>query len=277
MLRTSLILAASLLAANVVAAPPVAPAAQVKNVPAMATTDSQKFALDRLMDMAKFLGSTQKFSATLRVGYDVPQANGQTIEFGEFRDIWISRPNLLRMEETGSDGGQSLTLFDGKLITVYDDDTGTYAQAPQPGSIDDSVIYFVRDLKMRLPLAPLLMQTFSDELGRRLQSIEYVERTAVVGQPAHHIAGRTANADFQIWIADSKQPLPLRMIMNYRKAEGQPKFWADFSNWNLSPKFRKSTFAFNPPSDANQIVFAVQLAPPPPPPPQATQPKGGRK
>ncbi len=267
MLRASLLLAATLLATNTVPAELAKAAGQAAGVPAAAKgvveeTESQKFARARLMEMAKFLGGAEKFSVTLRVDYDVIQANGQKIEFGEIRDVAVQRPDHIRILDSASNGDSDLTLFDGKLLTVLDGETGLYAQAPQPGSIDDSVIYFVRDLQMRLPLAPVLMKTFADELQRRVRSIEYVEHTDILGEPAHHVAARGDKVDIQVWIADSKQPLPLRIVLTYPAEEGQPQFRGNFSKWDMSPRFSESTFVFEAPADAEKITFAVQFQPP---------------
>lgn len=276
--RTSLFLVSSLLVANVAWAQQAAPSQPpVVSAPAV-RTESQKFASDKLLEMAKFLSRQEKFSATLRIGYEVPQANGQKIEFGEIRDLAVQRPNRVRMSEQGSDGRGNLMVFDGKTITLLDGETGKYAQVPQPGDIDHTVVYFVRDLKMRLPLAPLLMAHFPEEMQGRIESVDYVERTTILGEPAHHIAARTAIMDFQVWIADGKRPLPLRIVLNYRNEAGHPQFWAQISKWNLSPQFAKSTFEFKPPKGAEQIPFAVQV-------PHlaastqtgATQPQGGKQ
>ena len=259
MLRTRLFLASSLLAATFASAQQAAPDLPPTLSTPAAQTESQKLASAKLMEMAKFLSRQEKFSATLRVGYEVPQANGQKIEFGEIRNLAVQRPNRVRMSEQQSDGRGKLMVFDGKSITLMDGDTGKYAQVPQPGDIDHTVVYYVRDLKMRLPLAPLLMAHFPEEMQGRVESIDYVERTTILGQPAHHIAARTANMDFQVWIADGKRPLPLRIVLNYRNEAGHPQFWADFSKWNLAPQFAKTTFEFKPPKGAEQILFAVQL------------------
>jgi hypothetical protein len=264
MLRPSLILATSLLATNTAWAETAPAPGQAASLPmsagATATeTELQQFARARLMEMARFLGGAEKFSVTLRVGYEVVQDNGQKIEFGEIRELAVQRPNRVRVLEAASHGDRDLMLFDGKLITMLDGETGLYAQAPQPGDIDATVVHFVRDLQMRLPLAPMFMQRFPDELQRRVQSIEYVERTDILGQPVHHVAARTAAVDFQVWIADSKQPLPLRVVLNYPAAEEHPQFWANFTKWNLSPSFGKTTFEFNPPAGAKQIVFAAHM------------------
>jgi hypothetical protein len=105
------------------------------------------------------------------------------------------------------------------------------------------------------------MSRLADELQRRLTSIDYVERSSLHGKPVHHIAGRTAAVDFQVWIADGKQPLPERIVITYKAEAGQPQFRADFGKWNLAPKFDKATFRFKPAANSSRIMFAVQVPP----------------
>jgi hypothetical protein len=262
MLRTSLILATSILATNIAwADQPLPGPARTDSEQAAIETESQQFARARLMEMASFLGSREKFGVTMRAGYEVVQDSGQKIEFGEIRELVVQRPDHVRVTEVASHGGQNLMLFDGKQITMFDGETGLFAQAPQPGDIDTTVVHFVRDLKMRLPLAPMLMQRFAEELQRRVQSLEYVEYTDIMGEPAYHIVARTESVNFQVWIADTEQPLPQRIVMNYPLQEGHPQFWANFSKWDLSPTIDKTTFEFKPPADAQQILFSAEFIP----------------
>jgi len=267
MLRVLVILASTILVVSAARAEEPKPKpnpvpSQAANSPAASETESQQFARARMLEMAKFLGQNDRFTVSIKIGYDVLQANGQKIEFGEVRELAVQRPNRARILETAGHKGRDMMLFDGKFITMFNGETGYYAKAPQPGDIDATVVNFVRDLQMRLPLAPMLMTTFDQELQRRVQRVDYVELTDVLGVPAHHIAARTANVDFQVWIADNeKRPLPLRIVLTYPSAEGQPQFRADFSKWNLSPRFNKATFEFKPPANAKQIPFAAQVLP----------------
>ena len=260
MLKQSLILATSL-ALTAATAQAQAPAAPLQTL--TLASESQRFAHDRLLEMARFLGSSQRFSVALRISYDAVQDDGQKIEFCEVRDVAVERPNRVRIAETSSDGSNNLMLFDGERITVSSGDgkSVVYAQTLQPGDIDATVVHYVRDLKLRLPLAPVLMSRLADELQRRLTGIDYVERSSLHGKPVHHIAGRTAAVDFQVWIADGKKPLPERIVITYKAEAGQPQFRADFSKWNLSPKFDKATFRFKPAANSSQIMFAVQVPP----------------
>lgn len=260
MLKKSLLLATTLAATAVWAQAPTPASVPPVQVFAPAT-ESQRFAHDRLLAMARFLGNSQRFSAALRISYDAVQDDGQKIEFGEVRDVAVERPNRVRVAETSSDGSRGLMLFDGERITISSGTNGLYAQTLQPGNIDDTVVHYVRDLKMRLPLAPVLMSRLADELQRRLTGIDYVERSALHGKPVHHIAGRTAVVDFQVWIADGRKPLPERIVITYKAEPGQPQFRADFGKWNLAPKFDQATFRFKPAPNSSRIMFAVQVPP----------------
>jgi len=212
-----------------------------------------------LMGMAKFLSQAQRFSVNVQGNYDVVQGSGQKIEFGEMRTITVSRPNGLRVEAEHSDGEQHLVLYDGKDITVFSPSQNVYAQVSKPGGIDGAVQYFLKDLHMRLPLAALLLSRFPEEIQRRTRSLDYVERTETEGRPTHHLAGRTETVDYQVWIAEGAQPLPLRAVLTYKNAEGQPQFRAQFYDWNFSPEVQDSQFAFTPPEGARKISFLAQV------------------
>jgi hypothetical protein len=240
-----------------------------KNV--AAETPSQAEARAILMKMANFLASTQTFSVSLRGGYDAVQASGQKIEFGESRTITVSRPNRLRVEGERSDGAKTLVILTGKEIVLVDLTSKVYATTPQPGPIDDSVVYFVRDLGMRLPLAALLLSRLPSDLQDRVRSVDYVEKTTISGVPSHHLAARGDTVDYQVWVADGDKPLPQRIVLTYKKAVGQPQYWAQFMDWNLEPKIDDATFSGRVPDGLQKIAFAAQL------PHKPTAPASARK
>ncbi len=249
--------AAFLLAAGLAYAQQPAPD---KKAPAAATAaESQAQASAILMRMAEFLGGTQRFSVSVRAGYDAVQESGQKIEFGEIRKITVSRPDRLRVEVERDDGAKTLAVFNGKEILLLDATSNVYATAPQPGGLDDTIVYFVKDLGVRVPLAVLLVSRAAAELKDRVRSVDYVEKTNIYGSPSHHLAGRTDTVDFQMWVADGDKPLPQRVVITYKKAKGEPQFRAQLSDWNLAPAIEDSTFLVTPPDGAQKGMFAAQL------------------
>ena len=222
-------------------------------------TASQAQARAILMKMAEFLGGTPNFRVGVRSGYDAVQPSGQKIEFGEYRTVTLSRPDRLRIESERSDGAKTLVVLTGKEIALVDFSSKVYATAPQPGTLDESIVYFVRDLGMRLPLAALLLNRLPAELQDRVRSVNYVEKTSIYGTASHHLAARTDTVDLQVWVADGDKPLPQRIVLTYKKAAGQPQFWAQFIDWNLAPQLDNATFSVQIPDGLQKVAFAAQL------------------
>jgi len=225
----------------------------------MAVAETERDAKTILMSMAEFLAKTPRFSVNLTDSYEVLQESGQKIEFSETRKITVNRPNGLRVEVEHSDGEKHFVLYDGKEITTFSPTQNVYAQVSKPGGIDEAVTYFLKDLHMRLPLAALLLSRFPAELESRTQALDYVEKDVIYGTPVHHLAGRTETVDYQVWIPAGTQPLPLRVVLTYKNAEGQPSFRAQFSDWNLTPEIQENQFAFTPSEKARKIAFLAQL------------------
>jgi hypothetical protein len=242
---------ALLCAASVLAAPGLARA----QVTAPGPPDARAI----LLGMAELLAKTPRMSVTVQGAYDAVQASGDKVEWNEIRRLTVSRPDRLRMESERSDGSRRLVVFDGRAISTFDESGRVYAQAPQPGGIDEALVYFVRDLGIRFPLAVLLVSNARAELERRVKSVRYVEKTGIFGAPSHHIAGWTDTVGFQAWISAGDQPLPLRIVITYKDAPGQPQFRAQFSSWNLAVEPLDSVFTFTPPADATRIPFAVAM------------------
>jgi hypothetical protein len=208
-----------------------------------------------LQRAAQHMADAERFSVTIRNGYDAVQADGQKIEFGDQRQVLVNRPDQLRVDVVRSDGKQSTVVFNGKNLTAYDHTNNVYAQSAIAGDVDAAIKHFVRDLRMRLPMAMLLVRQLPTDLTRRVQQLDYVEETVSRGVPSDHLAGRGADVDFQIWIARGEQPLIQRVVLTYKLEEGAPQFRAEFSDWNFSPAVPASKFEFQPPADAKPIQF----------------------
>ena len=151
--------------------------------------------------------------------------------------------------------------YDGATLAVYDAGAAVYAQAPTDATLDGAVAHYIRGLRMRLPMAVLLVSSIDKELERRVTELDYVELSTLCAQPCHHVAGRTDTTDVQVWIADGAQPVPLRVVITYREEPGQPQYRAELSDWNFAPKADDAMFAFTPPAGAQKIPFAVDVTP----------------
>ncbi|ABK16284.1 DUF2092 domain-containing protein [Syntrophobacter fumaroxidans] len=253
-LRKLLIAVICLLSACLVAAPGSAAQGQ-----AAVPSGSQADGMAILMRTANFLAQAGQFSFRLSAGYDVLQETGQKIEFGEVRQVTLVRPDRMRVDTERSDGEKAQAIFNGQEIIVYSPGDKVYATAGKPGDLDSALRYLVNDLQLRLPLSLMYVRDFPAELERRMLSVDVVEKVAAMDVPCIHLAGRTDTVDFQFWIPTEGDPLPRRVVMTYKLAEGQPQFWANFTEWNLSPNPPQGFFSFTPPEGVQRIAFLAEL------------------
>jgi hypothetical protein len=222
---------------------------------AASARDAQAMAI--LQRMAGFLSQAQRFSVTAEIGFDVVQESGEKLEFGETRQIVLRRPDRARIDITTRDGATSGFIFDGQAIAVFNTREHVYATAAKPGTLDEAISYFINDLDMRFPLAEFFSSKLAEALPARVRTAYNVGQERIMGVACEHLALRGDGADLQLWVAQGDHPLPCRLVITYTEAEGQPQFWAQFSDWNLSPDVSDAQFAFTPPEGAAKIAFAA--------------------
>jgi hypothetical protein len=228
--------------------------------PATTSAEQDPEAKAILMKMAEFIAKAPTFSVTLNSNYDSIQEDGQYIEFGEKRNILLQRPDRMRVETQRSDGERGLLLFNGKEITAFKANDNVYARVEKPGSVDDALVYLVRDLQLVLPLARMLHTGFAQQMEKKkLTAIRYVEENTLFDVVTDHLAIRLEGVDMQLWVAQGDEPLPRRVVLTYNNAPGQPQFRGDFFDWSLTPKVTAGSFAFTPPADAEQIPVITRV------------------
>jgi len=144
---------------------------------------SEQKAMTILKNMSQYLAQAERFSVTIRDGYDAVQQSGQKIEYGEVRKVTVSRPDRLRFEVERSDGEKGLVIFNGKDLTVYTANKNVYATVARQGSLDQVIKYALEDLKIRVPLAVMLLSTLPSALDNLVVSADYVETTTITDVP----------------------------------------------------------------------------------------------
>ena len=105
------------------------------------------------------------------------------------------------------------------------------------------------------PAADLIYRNSYDILTKDVQSGGYIGLSTVSGVECHHLAFRAEETDWQIWIENSKTPLPRKFVITSKWTAGAPQFTALLSNWDVSPKLKDSRFTFVAPAGAEKIDF----------------------
>jgi hypothetical protein len=231
------------------------PARAADPTPANAPSAQDPDARALLLGMADFMAKAPGFRLTMRSSYDAIQADGQRIEFGERRRILMQRPDKFRVDVERSDGERGGVVFDGSTITAFNTTDNVYARVKKPGSVDQALVYMVRDLQATMPLARMFTTGFAPYLDKRAKSVTFVEECTLFDVPTNHLAARSDDVDLQLWIAKGPEPLPRRGVITYKNAPGQPQFRADLYDWSVAPKADAAAFTFVPPAGAEQVIY----------------------
>ena len=212
----------------------------------------------RLVDMATKLAETKQFTVAIHMTYDVLQESGQIIEFEEVRDIQISRPDFFRVDAQQSDGDTGGLLFDGQTITQFSESQNVYSQVDRPGNIDEAIRYAVGELGVRFPLARMLVSSFPQEIARLTTDVNTVERNTLGPVATDHVAARTDDLDYQVWIGEDN--FPTRVVLTYLNSPGRPQFRADFSNWDTAPSLKRASFTYKAPDKSEKIPTLLPVS-----------------
>lgn len=212
---------------------------------------------DRIVkQMADYLSGLQSFTVKTGVSDEVSLKSGEKIQMMSNAEIAVQRPNHLRSVQRGTPGGLGL-WYDGQHMTVSCKATDAYQTLPAPPTMDAAIDQMRKQFDLDAPGADLLYSHPYDILMEQVTSGRLIGRETVDGVSANHVAFRGEQIDWQLWIKDGPQPLPLRYVITTKDAPGHPAFSVQMSDWNTQPNLPASTFDFQPPTGAKPAATTV--------------------
>ncbi len=242
-------LAVMLAAAGIVAAP--AALAQ-SSVPAAAPLDADAAAA--LDNMGRHLRSLQRFEVTAESRLERAFASGQVLEMRQDTRYLVQMPDRM-MVDMESDAAHRRAYYDGKTLTVHGLKAAKYVSVPMTGSIGDVLTAAYDNLGLEFPLQDLFRWGSPSSVTLPPTSGFKVGDSRVQGRKAAHYAFRMPDVDFQIWIADGADAVPLRMVITRSDTPGL-RYAADF-RWNMAPTITPTSFTFKPGAGDTAIDIAA--------------------
>ncbi len=207
-----------------------------------------------LRQMSEYLNSLEQFTFHAENTEDEILSTGQKLQRGRTVNLSVRRPDRFMADVKGDVRNQQL-FYDGKTITLYGKNVNFYATIDAPATIDAALDHALESFGLRAPLADFISKGSYEYMKENVDSGFYVGLSNVHGVESHHLAFRQEDIDWQIWIENSKTPLPRKIVITNKWLTGAPQFTALMSDWNLSPMLKDSLFTFVPPDKAEKIKF----------------------
>jgi hypothetical protein len=205
-----------------------------------------------LKSMSDFMGKLKAFSVDYDIDTEVVDRTGQKLGFSSSGQLVLERPGKLHATRQGAVANAEI-FFDGKTLSLYGKNLNAYLQRDVQGTIDDAIEFVRGDLSLDAPGADLLASDIYSGLMSDTEEGAYIGVASLSGKKAHHLAYRTDQVDWQIWVQADGDPLPLKYVITSKWITGAPEYSVRLFNWNASPKLEGAKFTFAPPADAKKL------------------------
>lgn len=211
-------------------------------------------ATEQLRKMSDYLASQKEFVFQADATTQVVMKTGEKVDLEIENRVAVRRPNMLRSERTGA--ANATLFYDGRQATFYGKQDNAYATAAAPPTLDQMIDFAREKLGLEAPGADLLYNNAYQVLMEDVTAATYLGKTVVRDVACHHLVFRGRETDWQIWISEGSQPLPVKWVITSKKVHGSPEFRVELSQWNLKPNLDASAFQFTPPKGAKHVEFS---------------------
>jgi len=205
-----------------------------------------------LRSMSTFLAGTKAFSVSADISNEVITLDAQKLQLNGNATLVVERPSRIYVTRKGRFADAEL-IFDGSKLTVYGKTVNGYVQKDLAGTIDQAISALEISSGLSFPGADLLLADPYAALSSGITGSGYYGRAFVGGVQCHHLAFRTDKVDWQIWVKDGGEPLPMKYVITSKWMAGAPQFSVELSDWDLKPAIPADRFGFVVPQGAKRL------------------------
>jgi hypothetical protein len=205
--------------------------------------------------MSDYLAAQKTLSFDYDTNLEIVTKDEQKLALASSGSITVKRPDKFHARRTGGFADVEM-LFDGKTVSLLGKNANAYGQAEIPGTIDNLVDQMRDKYNMPLPGADLLLSDVNGQLMPLVTDVKDLGSGVIRGVECNHLAFRTPDVDWQIWIAVGDRPYPCRYVIATKKVAGFPQYTLDIRNWKTGGAVAPDAFTFKAPPDARKVDMA---------------------
>jgi len=205
-----------------------------------------------LKAMSDYLAAQKVLSLDYDSTLEIVTKENQKVGLASSGTVTLDRPDKIRATRTGGFADVEL-IFDGKTLTLIGKNKGVYAQVETPGTIDHLVDELRDKYHRPLPAADLLMSNPYGELMPQVVDTKDLGSGVIRGVECDHLAFRTDEVDWQIWIAQGDRPYPCRYVITSSKVAGSPQYSIDVRTWKTGAEVAPVGWSAAIPAGAREL------------------------
>jgi hypothetical protein len=220
-------------------------------VPTAARAD-EAAAKSLLKAMSDYLAAQKAISFSYDSNLEIVTKDKQKFALASSGTVILDRPDKARVTRHGGFADIE-AVFDGKTLTLLGKNTNLYAQVDVPGTIDH-LIDELRDKYHRpVPGADLLLSNVYEQLTPPVTNVKDLGSGVIGGVECDHLAFRTEEVDWQIWIAQGTRPYPCRYVITSKLVADGPQYSIQIRDWKTGDEVARDDFSFKNTMNAKKI------------------------
>ena len=223
-------------------------------------TDAERLARGRELveQMSARLAAASALSAATTETRDIVRFSGTKETVSQTGVYTVRRPDRFYAKMTGGRGLE--TWYNGKTLTIAAHPDKVFAQAPMPETIDRTLDAIAERYDMALPMGDLFYSSAAKALLSGTTTGGYAGKENVGNTPAVHLAFKDVGVDWDVWLPERGDPLPLRLKVVQKSRKGQPVIDLTFTSWDLAAKVTDATFVPKVPAEYEGIAMLQRAA-----------------
>jgi len=205
-----------------------------------------------LKSMSDYMAAQKVISFAYDINFEVVTTDNQKLALASSGTVTLNRPDKIRATRHGGFADAEM-IFDGKTLTLFGKTANIYGQIEIPGTIDH-LTDELRDKHNRpLPGADLLLSNVYAQLMPLVTDAKDLGSGVIGGIECDHLAFRTNEVDWQIWIAQGARPYPCRYVITSKLVNQAPQYSVQIRDWKTGDAVAPADFSFKNSTNASKM------------------------
>ena len=204
--------------------------------------------------MSDFLTAQQSVSVGYDATLEIVTAEMMKVGLASSGNLSFSRPDKIRMTRTGGIADVEM-VYDGKTLSAYGKTLNVFGKLPLEGKLDDVIAMLRDEFGLELPAADLLSSAPYEVMMENVIDARALGEGMIRGQMCDHLAFRTSDVDWQIWVAQGEKPFPCRFTITSKMTALAPSYSIEFSGWKTGAEIAADDFQLKPAAGAKEVAI----------------------
>lgn len=208
-----------------------------------------------LKAMSDYMAAQKAISFQYDTILEIVTKDKQKLGLASSGAITLNRPDKIRYTRTGGFADVEV-VFDGKALTLLGKTVNLYGQVEVPGTIDHLIDELRDKYKKPMPGADVVSSNIYDKAMANVVNVKDLGSGVIGGVECDHLAFRTKEVDWQIWIAQGSRPYPCRYVITSTKVAQAPEYSLTIRDWKTGDEVGSEDFSFKNPTNAKKLELS---------------------